>query len=117
MGLAEQQNLKQWLLEELRSQIGHIDVQIAEVCTAWDEVTKAQQTLELVEALLKRMSALARQAREHGATPELTDEFEAAKELLGEYSEKAVIGDVNIIWDTESDIRRAVEQIMHSRLT
>ena len=117
MGYAEQQKLKEWILAEIRTQIGQVDEKISAVRTAWDEVSKAQRTLELVEALLKRMSALARRSQQSGATPQLVDEFEACKDLLGEYSEKAVIGEVNIIWDSESDIKRAVDEIMHKRLT
>jgi len=117
MGLVEQQKLKEWLLKELGEQIGQIDEQIAATRTAWDEVSRAQRALEMVEALLKRMSALAREAAENGADPQLSDEFEACKALLGEYSEKAVVGGVNVIWDSESDLRTAINEIMQKGLT
>ena len=117
MGYEQQQQLKQWLLQEIKTQIGIIDEQIKETRTAWDEVTKAQQTLQIVEQLFIKMSNIAKEAAHFDSTPELIDEFEACKALAQEYCEKAEINGVNLIWDSEGEIKQELDRLMNKPLT
>ena len=112
MGYTEQQKLKERILADIQAKIGRIDQQIEQLSTAWEEVTHAQRILQTVESLLLKMSSIAKQAKHGGATAELTDEFEACKALVQEYSQEARLGEVNLIWDSEGEIKAQVQRLM-----
>lgn len=117
MGKPEQDKWKEYILADIAREIGKIDRQIAATKSAWDAVSQAQKTLEVVETLLLRMSDIARKAKAERATTEMVDEFEACKTLVAEYSSKAAFGDVNLIWGDIEDIRAEVERMINTPLT
>ena len=111
MSAHHQYLLKQWILEDVKGQIGQIDEEIERAGTGLAELARAQKKLELTEILLKRMRALSEQAAAN-PSQQLSDEFEACKALVEDLTAEATVGGVSALWGSEEDIRRALEEII-----